>query len=203
MSPFSTRQNYTLKSFLVDIRPPNNITVWEQETLSFLSQVGAAAYFQLAENNKQRKKLEAMGRAGLCHRYLLQGESRIKIAARRIYKDQTDLLRALAFTQLVKQFAVPMEITPGQGIIYAVIHMNNQDFPVAVIRHGDKVSFLPLIARNYSRMIIISEEYYPEFDRIKIPVRIALDEVLLTDDFYFLCPGGRKEYLPGERLGIR
>lgn len=195
MSPFSTRQNYTLKTFFNDVRTPNNITTWERETLSFLSQVGAAAYFQLASNNKQRDKLEALGRAGLCQRYLLQGEKNIKIASSKLYKDQADLLKALAFTQLVKQLSVPMEITPGEGIIHAVIHINDRSFPVAVLRHNDPVSLLPFMVRNYNRLIIISEDYHPEFDKITIPVRIALDEALLSNDFHFLLPGGRREYL--------
>jgi hypothetical protein len=203
MSPFSIRQNYRLKIFYTDIRTPNNITAWERETLSFLSQVGAAAYFQLASNNKQRKKLEAMGRAGLCHRYILQGERKLKAASSRFYKDKNDLLRALAFTQFVKQLSVPMEITPGEGIIHAVIHMNSQSFPVAVLRYNDPVSVLPSIVRNYNRLIIISEDYYPEFDKITIPVRIALDEILLSNDFYFLCPGGKKEYPPQDKINAQ
>jgi hypothetical protein len=195
MSPFSTRQNYTLKTFFNDVRTPNNITTWERETLSFLSQVGAAAYFQLASNNKQRDKLEALGRAGLCQRYLLQGEKNIKIASSKLYKEPSSLLRTLVFTQLVKQLSVPMEVTPGEGIIHSVIHINDQSFPVAVLRHNDSVSLLPFMVRNYNRLIIISEDYHPEFDKITIPVRIALDEALLSNDFHFLLPGGRREYL--------
>jgi len=108
MSPFSTRQNYTLKTFINDVRTPNNITTWERETLGFLSQVGAAAYFQLASNSKQRNKLEALGRAGLCQRYLLQGEKNLKVASSKLYKEPSSLLRTLVFTQLVKQLSVPV-----------------------------------------------------------------------------------------------
>lgn len=195
MSPFSTKQNYTLISYPTYPRPPGCLTTWDRETLEFLSQVGAAAYFQAAEKGRHRQKLDALHRAGLCYKYQLQGERNINVATSHPYHDLKDILKSLAFTQLVKELKklTPLEIQPGESPIHAVIYMNNQSFPVMTIRSGDSLTLLPFITRNLSRLILISEEYYPEFSKINIPARIALDEILLSGDFYFLTPDGTPE----------
>lgn len=193
MSQFSALQNYKLKAYPTNLRPPGNLTAWDKETLSFLSQVGAAAYFQIAPKGRHRQKLDALHRAGLCFKYQLQGEKKINVSASRYYDNVKDILKSLIFTQLIKQFQIPLEVTPGEGIIHAVIYINTNPYPVIVLRHGEPISLLPFMARNYERLIIISEKYYPEFDKITVPIRVALDENLLSDDFCFILPGGRTE----------
>lgn len=200
MSQFSILQDYKLKAYPTNIRPPGHLTAWDKKTLAFLSQVGAAAYFQIAPIGRDRQKLDALHRAGLCFKYQLQGEKKINVSAAKHHNSVKDILKSLIVTQLVKQFNIPLEVRPGEGIIHSVIYINTNAYPVIVLRHGDPVSLLPFMACNYERLIIISEQYHPEFDKITIPVRIALDENLLSDDFYFTLPGGKREYFACDNL---
>ncbi len=195
LSPFSVRQNYKLVSYPCTPRPPGNITSWEEDILNFLSSVGAAAYFQIAPGSKQRKKLDSLYRSGLIYKYQLQGERNINIASSKPYGDLKELLKSLAFTQLVltlKTTFPELQIIPGSNHIYANIILNQNSYPVIILRQDDNISALPFLINSLDRVIIVSESFYPEFNLIKIPARIAIDTDLLLNPKFYL-PDGREE----------
>lgn len=196
MSPFSTSQNYTLVPHPVRMNTPGILTDWDREVLETIKQVGAAAYFQVAPKSRQRQKLDALHRAGLCYHYTLEGSKKIKIACSKPY-ELDELLRTLAVTQLYVELQkiVPLEITPGNGIIHSVIYFNNQTFPIVVVRESDNIPFLTFAINNLEKTIIISEEYYPEFKNIKIPTRITTDDDLIQGNLEFKLPNGTIERL--------
>lgn len=199
ISPFSTLQKYELVSYPYYPRPPGNLTSWEEETLSFLEDVGAGAYFQIAPKSKQRKKLDSLNRAGLVYKYQLKGERSINVSASRPYKDLKTLLKALAFTQLViklKEF-YPVQVFPGSNFIHAHVQFNNNTFPVIVLRSGDDISMLPFLVKPLDKLIILSEKLHPMFERITIPTRILLDNDLINSNILFYLPDGRVEKQPG------
>lgn len=194
MSPFSSEQKYTLQTYPYTARVPGNLTPWEQETLYFLKQVGAAAYFQITYKSKQKHKLDALNRAGLLRKYQLQGKSPINVAATRKY-EIPELLKTLIFTQLVlrlKENFPDLTISPGDNLVHSVLTFNERNFPVIVLRQSDNLYFFP----KEERMIIISETFHPSFSKINTPVRIALDEELLSEDsLIFHLPDGSRQVL--------
>jgi len=193
ISPFSTLKPYGLIAYPCYPRPPGNLSSWEIETLSFLQDVGAAAYFQITSGSKQRKKLDSLNRAGLVYKYQLQGERSINVSASRPYSDLKNLLKTLAFTQLVVKLKelFLVQIFPGSNFIHAYIAFNNKTFPVIVIRHGDNISMLPFLTHSLDRLIIVSETIEPEFNKISIPARIVLDADLMNSSLIFYLPDGR------------
>lgn len=192
ISPFSPLQNYRLKAYPFTPNPPGRLNDWEKQTLNFLAETKAAAYFQLSNHAGRKRNLTAMSRAGLVHKYQLQGQRNINVVTSTGFDDLDKLLRTLAFTQLVLKLK-PREILPGSNQIHAHIVLNNA-FPVLVLRHGDDPGMVPFITNRLDRVIIISETLYPEFNKIKTPCRICLDRDLLQDEVTFYLPNGRREH---------
>lgn len=191
ISPFSTLQNYKLKAYPFNPNPPGHLNDWEKHVLEFLSATKAATYFQLCDHTRQKKKLNAMSRAGLVHKYQLQGQRNINVVSSVGFDNLDRLLRTLVFTQLALKLK-PKDILPGSNHIHAHIVLNNI-FPVLVLRHGDDPGMVPFITNRLERVIILSETFYPEFNKIKTPCRICLDQDLLQDELTFYYPDGRRD----------
>ena len=171
------------------------MTDWEINVLELLSGVKAAAYFQLCDHTRQKKKLTAMARAGLVRKYQLQGRRNINVVSLMEF-NLDKLLRTLAFAQLAIKLK-PREILPGSNQIHAHIVLNNV-FSVIVLRHGDDPDMIPFITNRLERAIVVSETLYPEFKKIKIPCRICLDNDLLGKEMTFYLPDGRREIHPAK-----
>jgi hypothetical protein len=191
ISPFSPLQNYKLKAYPFTPNPPGHLNDWEKHVLEFLSATKAATYFQLCDHTRQKKKLNAMSRAGLVHKYQLQGQRNINIVSSVGFDNLDKLLRTLVFTQLVLKLK-PRDILPGSNHIHAHIVLNNV-FPVIVLRHGDDPGLVPFITNRLDRVIIISEVFYSEFNKIKTPCRICLDQHLMQSGLSFYLPDKRTE----------
>lgn len=112
-----------------------------------------------------------MSRAGLVHKYQLQGKRNINTVSSVGFDNLGKLLRDLVFTQLVLKLK-PREILSGSNHIYAHIVLNNV-FPVIVLRHGDDPGMVSFITNRLERVIILFETSYPELDKIKTPCRIV------------------------------
>lgn len=191
LSPFSSMQSYELISYPYYSRPICSITPWERNTINFLDEVGAAAYFQITYKDKQKKKLNALNRAGIIRKYELKANRPMLIAAR---KEHTlpELLKSLIFAQFIIKFRehFGVVIYPGDGTIHAVISTQSKDFPVLILR-GTEPTILPPL----DNLIIISETFRPEFQDISKPTRIFLDNDLFADTLVTYSPDGQKEIL--------
>lgn len=186
MSPFSMFNNYSLYAYPCRPRPPCNISQWEQGVLDFIASSGAAAYFQICFGSKQKRKLNGLSRAGLAYRYRLDGQRSINVLASKPYDDVDSLLRSLVFSQFllkIKQWR-PLALE-GDGPVHAYVSISGSQYPVIVFRATDNPIILPLLAGRFKRLFVLAEKYDPEFNKIKTPVKIILDDDLLSDDPLF------------------
>lgn len=191
LSPFSSMQNYELISYPYYPKPICSITPWEEGIINFLDEVGAAAYFQITYKDKQKKKLNALNRAGIIRRYELKADRPMLIAARREHT-LSELLKSLIFAQFIIKFRERFETTiyPGDDLIHSVISTHKKNFPVLILRGTESTAVPPL-----ENLVIISETFRPEFKDITKPARIFLDNDLFTETLTTYLPDGQKEIL--------
>lgn len=178
--------------------------------MDLINQTGAAAYFQLISNqlsisrqHKLTNKLDSLNKVGLARKYQLIGDSEINIISSLPYTEPIDILKAIIFTQLVlklKTLDPNIEIyLPDEKFVHANIKFMNSIFSVIIIRHTDNISILPFITSSLEKTIIVSEILESEFNRIKTPARIILDEDLFSQNpliqIPFYLPDGSIEKL--------
>lgn len=189
-SIFSTLNPYKLKAFPYRQQTPGNITSWETDILELLKDVGAAAYYQIA-TERQYKKLDTLNRVGLLRKYQLINGEQINIIASHPYEDTTTILKSLVFTQLIINLRQnnQIKIYPGDAFVHSFIDLNDKIFPVIITRHGENYSLLPLLTKEFKRLIILAEDYHPEFNNIIVPTRIGIDSELLNG-LIFRMPDG-------------
>jgi hypothetical protein len=197
LSPFSPRCSYEVRSLPFPQRPPDNLSDQEQKIVSHIVSCGAATTFQIAPLvSKARNRLKKLQRAGIIGLHQLTGEYKLNVYTSDIFPGTDQLLRYLAFSQLCiyMQKHANISATLAAEPLTGIITIEQRPFPVAVVRDDDDMTFLPAVISDQSRLIIVSEKLYPQFQLINIPCRIALDKDLLADspDLFYL-PSGQKE----------
>jgi len=204
MSPFSLSCKYTVN--LCNTVKHNNIelSTQEQTALEIIESVGAVTSFQLEglawTKNTTRHKLNKLSNYGIINKYNLKGEYTLNVYTLNKLSNLDNILRTLAVAQLytkILKLQQPCLVLKADKPLNTYIKFKEITFPVMVIRNNDNIKTLPIIIKslNIDKLIIISEEFYPDYKFIDTQVRITTDRDLLekplTDAFYL--PNGSRD----------
>jgi len=207
LSPFSVLCGYKIDICNTLKRNDNLIlSNQEQAVVKIIKSLDAVASFQLEDlmwtKNTARRKLRRLSNYNIIGRYKLIGDYTLNVYTMNKLSDVDKVLRTLALNQLyIKMLKLaPCSMLKSEKPLDAYIKFKEITFSVMVVRGNDNTKTLPFIVStrlltDINRLIIISEEFYPEYKTLDGRVRITTDRDLIERPLFdaFYLPDGRRD----------
>lgn len=195
-SPFS--RYYVIDSRSVFLREWQPLTPRESLIQETISSCGAAAGFTLErlwpDPRKARKKLLALHRAGLLALHKLKGEREINVFSLSPKFSLEPGLRQLAAAQFCVRLkeARDCTLTPQAGCWMLSYRDKNREKKLRVLvfrKNSDSpLAFLPLLKEP---AVVVADALTDAFEGF--PVRLVLDEDLISGLLRFYLPDGKED----------
>lgn len=193
MSPFS--RYYLVESRPVLLREWDPVSPREALAKDIVSSCGAAAGFTLQglwpNPAKGRKKLLQLHRAGYLCLHKLKGEREMNVFSLGSAFPLDPGLRQLAVAQLYARLkrARDCRLTPQDPGYRWLLSYGEKSLQVLTLRRSDDpLLLLPLLKQP---AIVVAESFTDAFKNL--PVRLVLDEDLISGPLKFYLPDGRED----------
>lgn len=170
MSPFSTRCNYKIEHTPAHRRGELQLSPRDSILIFRVQLSGAAAFFQICERKKDRDKLKKLCQVGILNMYRFEGAYRMNVVS----WDELDTYQLLCRLVLCQYLLMSGAVFDGRDV-----YINGISHRLFVVRYGDMID-VDLMNRS-SRALIIAEEYCVQFQSLKVPIKLILDDDLASN----------------------